>query len=105
MPAASGAIELRAPRVDDRRRAEDGSRCCCRSQILPLYMRRSPKVAGVLPILYLRGASLHGRLQGCLGTLLGDDASGLSPTSITRLVFLSAGRALGVMATGVEAQS
>ena len=31
-------------------------RCrCYRSQIFPPYMRRSPKVAEVLPILYLRG--------------------------------------------------
>ena len=41
--------------------------------------------------------------KDALGARLGDDGSGLSPTSITRLVFLLAGRALGVMATGVEA--
>ncbi len=53
----SGTIEVRAPRVDDRRQGEDGSRQTFRSQILPPYMRRSPKVAEVLPILYLRGLS------------------------------------------------
>jgi hypothetical protein len=66
-------------------------------------MRRVSKVAEVLPILNLRGALFTGGFKDALGAHLGDDASGLSPTSITRLVFLSAGRALGVMATGVEA--
>jgi transposase-like protein len=80
----SGTIEVRAPRVDDRREAEDGSRQRFRSQILPPYMRRSPKVAEVLPILYLRGLST-GDFKEALGTLLGEDASGLSPTTITRL--------------------
>ena len=51
---------------------------------LPPYMRRSPKVAEVLPILYLRGLSTGDFKEG-LATLLGDDASGLSPTAITRL--------------------
>ncbi len=41
----SGTIEVRAPRVDDRREPEDGSRHRFRSQILPPYLRRSPKVA------------------------------------------------------------
>ncbi len=38
----SGTIEVRAPRVDDRRRDEAGDRRRFRSQILPPYMRRSP---------------------------------------------------------------
>ncbi len=65
--------------------------------------RRSPKVAEVLPILNLRGSLFTGDFKDALGARVGDDASGLLPTSITRLVFLLAGRALGVMATGVEA--
>ena len=80
----SGTIEVRAPRVDDRRRDDDGARRRFRSQILPPYMRRSPKVAEVLPILYLRGLSTGDFKEG-LAALLGDEASGLSPTSITRL--------------------
>ncbi len=80
----SGTIEVRAPRVDDRRETADGSRRCFRSEILPPYMRRSPKVAEVLPILYLRGLSTGDFKEG-LAALLGDDASGLSPTAITRL--------------------
>jgi transposase-like protein len=80
----SGTIEVHAPRVNDRRESEDGSRPRFRSQILPPYMRRSPKVAEVLPILYLRGLSTGDFKEG-LAALLGDDASGLSPTAITRL--------------------
>ncbi len=52
-----GTIEVRAPRVNDRRVDEQGGRQRFTSQILPPYMRRSPKVAEVLPILYLRGLS------------------------------------------------
>ncbi|MGI9592313.1 MAG: IS256 family transposase [Myxococcota bacterium] len=80
----SGTIEVRAPRVDDRRQGEDGRLHTFRSQILPPYMRRSPKVAEVLPILYLRGLSTGDFKEG-LAALLGDDAAGLSPTAITRL--------------------
>ena len=48
------------------------------------YMRRSPKVAEVLPILYLRGLST-GDFREALPVLLGDDAAGLSATNIARL--------------------
>jgi transposase-like protein len=47
-------------------------------------MRRSPKVAEVLPVLYLRGLST-GDFQPALKSLLGEDAAGLSSTNITRL--------------------
>jgi len=58
----TGTVELKAPRVDDRRRDEQGGRQRFTSHILPRYMRRSPKVAEVLPILYLRGL-LHRRFS------------------------------------------
>jgi transposase-like protein len=80
----SGTLEVRAPRVNDRRVDADGSRQRFTSQILPSYMRRAPKVTEVLPILYLRGLST-GDFQAALPVLLGEDAAGLSPTTITRL--------------------
>jgi transposase-like protein len=80
----SGTIEVRAPRVNDRRVDEHCVRQRFTSKILPPYMRRSPKVAEVLPILYLRGLST-GDFREALPVLLGEDASGLSPTTITRL--------------------
>jgi putative transposase len=81
----AGTVELNAPRVDDRRRDEHGRRQRrFTSHILPPYMRRSPKVTEVLPILYLRGLST-GDFRPALEALLGEDAAGLSPTTIARL--------------------
>jgi putative transposase len=80
----AGTVELRAPRIDDRRRDQHGRRQRFSSRILPPYMRRSPKVAEVLPILYLRGLST-GDFRPALEGLLGEDAAGLSPTNIARL--------------------
>lgn len=80
----AGTLEVQAPRVNDRRVDEAGRRRRFRSRILPPYMRRSPKVAEVLPILYLRGLST-GDFREALPVLLGSEAAGLSPTTITRL--------------------
>jgi putative transposase len=80
----AGTVEVSAPRVDDRRRNERGQRQRFSSQILPPYMRRSPKVSEVLPILYLRGLST-GDFRPALQALLGEDAAGLSATNIARL--------------------
>lgn len=81
----SGTVEIQAPRVNDRRVDGEGNRQRFTSAILPPYMRRSPKVAEVLPILYLRGLST-GDFREALSALLGEDAAGLSPANITRLL-------------------
>ena len=81
----SGTMPIRAPRVNDKRVDEEtGKRTRFSSRILPAYARRSPKVTEVLPILYLRGLST-GDFRPALEGLLGQDASGLSPTTISRL--------------------
>lgn len=80
----SGTVPITAPRVNDKRVDADGRRCKFSSSILPAYMRRSPKVAELLPILYLRGLST-GDFQPALTSLLGENASGLSSSSIARL--------------------
>jgi putative transposase len=80
----SGTLEVRAPRVNDRRVDADGQRQRFSSEILPSYMRRAPKVTEVLPILYLRGLSTSD-FKAALPVLLGEEATGLSPTTITRL--------------------
>lgn len=80
----AGTIEIQAPRVNDKRHDENGERKRFTSQILPPYMRRSPKVAEVLPVLYLRGLST-GDFKEALPILLGEDAAGLSATTIARL--------------------
>src|SRR3954469_8211669 len=81
----SGTVPIRAPRVNDKRIDEQtGERRKFSSRILPAYARRSPKVTDVLPILYLRGLST-GDFRPALEQLLGEDAAGLSPSTISRL--------------------
>ena len=80
-----GTIPVRAPRVNDKRvDDESGERQRFSSRILPGYARRSPKVGEVIPILYLRGLST-GDFRPALEGLLGEDAAGLSATSVSRL--------------------
>ncbi len=79
----AGAVEVRAPRVNDGRMDDNGERRRFRSVILPPYMRRSPKVAEVLPLLYLHGLS-SGDFAPALEEFFGSEA-GLSAKSITRL--------------------
>jgi putative transposase len=76
----SGTLTVQAPRVDDRRVDEAGERRRFRSRILPPYMRRSPKVAEVLPLLYLRGLST-GDFREALPVWLGEEAAGRRPRS------------------------
>jgi transposase-like protein len=81
---SAGAVEVRAPRVNDKRVDEaTGQRHRYASVILPAWCRKSPKVTDVLPLLYLHGLSSKDfvpALEGFLGT----DA-GLSAATITRL--------------------
>src|SRR5687768_7675933 len=79
----AGAVEVRTPRVNDKRMEEDGKRKRFRSVILPPYMRRSPKVTEVLPLLYLHGLS-SGDFVPALEEFFGTQA-GLSASTITRL--------------------
>jgi len=80
----SGTMPMRAPRVNDQREV-DGERQKFTSKILPPYLRRSRSVSELLPLLYLRGLSTSD-FREALPVLLGEDAAGLSPSSITRLV-------------------
>jgi putative transposase len=81
---AAGRIEVTAPRVNDKRVDEDtGERCRFRSSILPPWARKSPKVAEVLPLMYLHGMST-GDFAPALAGFFGS-AAGLSASVITRL--------------------
>ena len=54
----AGPIEIRAPRVNDRRVDEDtGGRRRFSSSIIAPWCRKSPKVSEVLPLMYLHGMS------------------------------------------------
>ena len=75
---AAGRIAVQAPRIDDRR---DGERYI--PALLPPYMRRSPKVTELLPLLYLRGLST-GDFLPALSAFFGSEA-GLSASTVSRL--------------------
>jgi putative transposase len=62
---------------------EDGERRRFKSVILPPYVRRSPKVTEVLPLLYLHGLS-SGDFIPALEGFFGNEAR-LSAATITRL--------------------
>jgi transposase-like protein len=83
LTVGSGTVTIAAPRVNDQR-VVHGARQKFTSQILPPYLRRSPQVSAVLPLLYLHGLST-GDFREALPVLLGEDAAGLSPAAITRL--------------------
>jgi putative transposase len=81
---SAGAVTVRAPRVNDKRTDPvTGERKRFSSAIVPPWCRRSPKVAEVLPLLYLHGLS-SGDFAPALEAFLGS-AAGLSPATITRL--------------------
>ena len=81
---AAGVIEVKAPRVNDKRVDEaTGERKRFSSAILPPWCRKSPKIAEVLPLLYLHGLS-SGDFVPAMEQLLGSSA-GLSPATVTRL--------------------
>jgi hypothetical protein len=82
---AAGAVAARAPRVDDRRiDPATGQRVRFRSVVLPPWCRKSPKVAEVLPLLYLHGLSTGDfvpALEGFFGS-----GAGLSAAAVGRLL-------------------
>ena len=81
---AAGAVEVTAPRVNDKRVDPDsGERQRFSSAILPAWARKSPQISEVLPLLYLHGLST-GTSVPALEQFLGSGA-GLSASTITRL--------------------
>jgi transposase-like protein len=80
----SGQIEAVVPRTRDRR---PGSKVNFVSSIIPPYMRRSPKIDEVIPLLYLRGLST-GDIYPALSELLGSSVSGLSAANVSRLKWI-----------------
>ncbi|KAA8946896.1 MAG: IS256 family transposase, partial [Mycobacterium sp.] len=81
---AAGAIEVCAPRVNDKRvDPQTGDRVRFSSAILPPWARKTPRVQEVLPLLYLHGLSSQD-FGPALGQLLGS-TKGLSAATITKL--------------------
>ena len=80
----AGPLEIRRPRVDERKaRGEKGYEGFT-SSILPRYMRRSPSVEGAIALLYLKGISTNDFPRALEG-IFGEAVGGLSATTITRL--------------------
>ncbi|MGH2376359.1 MAG: IS256 family transposase [bacterium] len=81
---SAGAVEVTAPRVNDKRTDPDtGERRRFSSAILPPWARKTPKITEVLPLLYLHGLS-SGDFVPALGQFLGS-TKGLSGPVITKL--------------------
>ena len=81
---SAGAVEVTAPRVNDRRTdPQTGERYRFSSAILPPWCRKTPKITEVLPLLYLHGLST-GDFVPALGQFLGSSA-GLSAPVISKL--------------------
>jgi putative transposase len=79
-----GPIEVHQPRVDDRRVDENGVRFRFTSKILPRYLRKTAAIEELVPWLYLKGIS-SGEMSDAL-VHLGFDGSGLSASSVTRML-------------------
>ena len=81
---AAGAVEVHAPRVNDKRvDPQTGERARFSSAILPPWARKTPQVEQVLPLLYLHGLSSQD-FGPALGQFLGS-TKGLSAATITKL--------------------
>lgn len=79
-----GPVQIRQPRIDDRKLREKADTEQFTSAILPRYLRRVPSVDNVIPVLYLKGIST-GDFQTALSSILGEGVVGLSAANIMRL--------------------
>jgi len=81
---AAGSVEVKAPRVNDKRVDEaTGERRRFSSKMVPAWCRKSPRVSEVLPLLYLYGLSSSDFVPA-LEHFLGSAAE-LSHAAATRL--------------------
>ena len=74
-----GNIEVKLPRVDDRKATEKFV-----SKILPPFARKTPTVETLIASLYLSGVSSN-KFQEALSSVFGEDSKGFSPATIIRL--------------------
>ena len=79
-----GPVKAKVPRVRDRQPDSQTGRICYTSSILPPYLRRTKSMEELIPWLYLKGVST-GDFSDALAALVGKDAPGLSPATISRL--------------------
>jgi transposase-like protein len=79
-----GQVQIKAPRIRDRKPDPLSGRIRFTSAILPPYLRRTKSIETLLPWLYLKGVST-GDFTDALTALLDKDAPGLSAATISRL--------------------
>ncbi len=79
----AGQLEIEQPRVRDND-PEKANRVVFSPSLIPQYMRRSPAMEELIPVLYLLGVST-GDYQQALAALVGEHAKGLSPNVVVRL--------------------
>ena len=77
---AVGPVAVRVPKVRDR--SKSGIKF--NSQLVPPYVRKTPRISAALPWLYLKGIST-GDMSETLHALLGEEAQGLSAAVVSRL--------------------
>lgn len=80
----AGPLEVRQPRVRDRRGADHPEVVQFQSSILPRYLRRSKSMDELIPWLYLKGIS-QADMHSALEALVGTEAQGFSAATVTRL--------------------
>lgn len=79
-----GGVEVQAPRIRDRASKTEKNPIRFSSNILPGYLRKTKSLEELIPWLYLKGVST-GDFSEALSALVGKDAPGLSPSTISRL--------------------
>jgi transposase-like protein len=75
-----GDVRVQVPKTRER----SGSGHHCRSRLIPPDLNRTNRVEPRLPVLYLKGIST-GDVQEARGALLGEEASGRSAATMSRL--------------------
>ena len=75
-----GPVTVRIPKV----RAKTGEPATFRSALVPPYVRKTRSLEAALPWLYLKGVS-SGEMGEALRVLVGPEAQGLSPSTVSRL--------------------
>ncbi len=76
-----GPLPIMRPRVDDRTLNQDNR---FTSMVLPKYMRRTPSIDSLIPLLYLKGISTND-FPSALSAIIGEGAKGFSSSTIVRL--------------------
>jgi len=77
-----GPVKIKVPRARDRAPQEESTRF--HSNLLPPYMKKTKRLEELIPWLYLKGVST-GQMSEALAVSIGQDASGLSANTVSRL--------------------